>query len=74
MKNKTVWVLAAIFLTLILIFAFADLPIMQAVANPKSSWAYVLEAYGMLPGMMMGFAGNSLLLRLSKPKKSVVKS
>ncbi len=68
--NKTLAVSAAIFLILAVVFAFADLPISQRIADLDSRWAYLMEAYGQMPGMLVGFLGGSVLLRLAKLEKS----
>ena len=60
----SVWGLLAI------ISAFIDLPVMQKYANPQSGWAHFMEAYGQIPGVMIGFFGVSVLLRLNKFEKN----
>ena len=70
MKNKTFWVSVAIFSILAVIFAFTDLQIAQAIADPNSGWAHQMQAYGQLPGMLVGFLGTSVLLRLAKLERS----
>jgi len=66
MKHKTLWISATIFTILAIIFAFADLSISHAIANPDFVWAGFLEAYGQMPGMFVAFLGSSILLRLKK--------
>ncbi|MCP4600165.1 MAG: hypothetical protein GY847_06460 [Proteobacteria bacterium] len=70
MKNKTFWILVAIFSFLAVIFAFTDLQIAQTIADPNSGWGYQMQAYGQLPGMLVGFLGTSVLLRLAKLERS----
>lgn len=70
MKNKSLWISIVIFLALAVLFAFTDLAISQSIANPQSGWAHFLEAYGQLPGAMVGFLGSSVLLRLLKLEKT----
>ena len=70
MKNKALWIPLVIFIALEALFAFTDLAISQSVANPQSGWANFLEAYGQLPGALVGFLGSSVLLRLLKLEKT----
>ncbi|MFC1878705.1 phosphatase PAP2 family protein [Chloroflexota bacterium] len=70
MKNIMLWISAVVFVILAIIFAFTDLPIMLKVGNPGSGWGRFMQAYGQLPGMLVGFFGGSILLRLTKPGKS----
>jgi membrane-associated phospholipid phosphatase len=70
MKNKTFWVLVVVFILLAVFFAFADLTIMQRFANPESVWAHFMQAYGQLPGILVGFMGGSILLRFRLLMKS----
>ncbi|MCP5100478.1 MAG: hypothetical protein GY943_33430, partial [Chloroflexi bacterium] len=70
MKNKMLWISASIFVVLAVVFAFTDLPIMQVVADPDSVWGYWMQAYGQLPGMLVGLLGSNVLLRLTKLEKS----
>ena len=70
MKNKTLWVSVIVFIILAVIFVFTDLQIMQEYSNPISVWGHFMQAYGQLPGMLVGFFGGSILLRLTKPEKS----
>ncbi len=67
--NKTLFSFV-IFSILAVVFAFTDLSIMKAVADPNSGWAHLMQAYGMLPGALVGFMGSSTLLRLTKLEKS----
>ena len=70
MKNKTLWISVIAFAILAVIFAFWDLPIMGKFADHDTKWAYYFQAYGQIPGMMVGFLGGSVLLRLTKLEKS----
>lgn len=70
MKNKTYIISALIFIALAILFAFTDLSISQSIANPQSGWAHTMEAYGQIPGILVGFFGASVLLRLNKLEKT----
>lgn len=70
MKKTIVWVSIVIFIALAVTFGFTDFAISENFANPQSSWAHFMEAYGQLPGMLIGFFGGSILLRLTKKEKS----
>ena len=71
MVNKTLWISVTVFVVLAVLFAFTDLPIMQVYADPGSGWGHFMQAYGQLPGMLVGFLGSSILLRQSKLGKSI---
>ena len=71
MKKKSLWFSIVIFLILAVLFAFTDLAISQSIVNPQSGWAHFLEAYGQLPGALVGFLGSSVLLRLLKLEKTI---
>ena len=68
--NKTLGVSVITFSILAIVFAFTDLSIMKAIADPNSAWAHQMQAYGQLPGMLVGFLGNSVVLRLARLEKS----
>ncbi len=68
--NKTLGVSVITFSILAVVFAFTDLSIMKAIADPNSGWAYQMQAYGQLPGMLVGLLGNSIVLRLARLEKS----
>lgn len=70
MKNKGLWISVAIFALLALIFAFTDWQISQVLYNPKAAWAHFLEAYGQLPGSLLGFISGSILLRTYRTEKN----
>ena len=70
LKNKSLWTSIAVFGILALIFAFSDLAISENFATPQSKWAYFMEAYGQLPGMLIAFLGSNILLRLMRLEKT----
>lgn len=70
MKNKTLLISVAIFIVLAVVFAFTDLAISEAVADPQLGWAHFMELYDQLPGAFVGFLGGSVLLALYKTEKT----
>jgi len=70
MNKIILWVSVVVFIILAVVFAFTDLPIMEKFTDPDSGWGYFMQAYGQLPGMMVGFFGASILLRLTKLEKT----
>jgi membrane-associated phospholipid phosphatase len=70
MKNKPLFISIAVFAVLAAIFGISDLAISEKIMDPQSGWAHFMEAYGQLPGALVGFLGSSVLLRLIKLEKS----
>ena len=70
MKNRSLWFAVGVFIILAGFFAITDLTISQRFVNPQSGWAHFLEAYGQVPGALVGFFGVSILFRLHNFNKS----
>lgn len=63
MKNKGLIIGIVIFVALAILFAFTDWQISQGLYNPEAGWAHVMEAYGQIPGSLLGFISSAILLR-----------
>lgn len=70
MKNKWLVISVVIFAVLAIIFGFADWQISQTLYNPEASWAHFMEAYGQIPGALLGFISSAILLRIYKTEKN----
>jgi membrane-associated phospholipid phosphatase len=69
--SSPIAILVAVWTTLAIIFAFADWQISQALYSPEAGWAHFMEAYGQVPGSLLGVISAGILLRLYKVEKSV---
>ena len=77
MKNLSspIVILIAVWAALAVVFVFTDWQISQALYNPEAGWAHFMEAYGQVPGSLLGVLSAGILLRtynLQKNIKSVV--
>ena len=70
MKNKGLWIGAAIFAVLAVIFAFTDWQISEALYNPEAGWAHFMEEFGQVPGSFLGVLSAGILLRTYKVQKN----
>lgn len=66
-----VMILVTVWTTLAVLFAFTDWQISQALYNPEAGWAHFMEAYGQIPGTLLGVVSSAILLRLYKVEKNV---
>lgn len=69
--SSPISILIAIWAMLAVIFAFADWQISQALYNPEAGWAHFMEAYGQVPGSLLGVISAGILLRLYKVEKNL---
>lgn len=64
-KNEKLWFLSIV-AVLLLIFTFTDLQISKAVYNPQSGYGHFFEAFGELPGALIGVFSLSALIVTGK--------
>jgi len=62
--------LIAAWAVLAVIFAFTDWQISQALYNPEASWVHFMEAYGQVPGALLGVLSASIILRTYRVEKN----
>ena len=63
-EKKQLALLIFVWALLAVVFSFYDLKISIRLYDPDSAWAYMLEAYGQIPGLIVALLGGSVLLRL----------
>ena len=68
--SSPVFILIAVWAALAVVFALTDWQISQALYNPESGWAHFMEAYGQIPGTLLGVVSSAILLRLYKVEKN----
>lgn len=61
--------LIAVWAILAVVFAFTDWQTSQALYNPEAGWAHFMEAYGQVPGSLLGVLSASILLRTYQVEK-----
>lgn len=64
-------ILIGIWTVLAVLFARTDWQISQALYNPEAGWAHFMEAYGQIPGTLLGVISSAILIRLYKMDKNV---
>lgn len=69
--SSPIAILIAVWATLAVIFAFTDWQISQALYNPEAGWAHFMEAFGQVPGSLLGVISAGILLRLYKVEKNI---
>lgn len=62
------WALLAV------IFAFTDLEISRALADPQSGWAYFFEAFGEHPAILFLFVGANVLFHTAQTYSPLIRS
>jgi len=61
--------LIAAWVVLAVIFTFTDWQISQALYKPNAGWAHFMEAYGQVPGSLLGVLSAGILLRTYQVEK-----
>lgn len=64
-KNKKMWFFGIV-AALLVIFAFTDLEISKALYNPQSGYGHFFEAFGELPGALIGVFSLAALITTGK--------
>lgn len=69
MAKRNIFISAAVFTMLSVIFAMFDLKISEALYSPNLIWVRLYQKYAQIPGMLTGFMGASLMLRICRAGK-----
>ena len=62
-------ILIAAWAIMAVVFALTDWQISQALYNPDTGWVHFMEAYGQVPGSLLGVLSAGILLRIYQVEK-----